>query len=176
MKLLAYMIITIGTISCASIDPLKSMDGRIPLSKHNLEQLEGEYFIHITDTNKVEAKDIIYFNALFEQSTTSDERIKIEKLNNHNLKATLFSGDSIVDSSIIRGRLKDNQFLAVTEHKTNSFLVLFQSFTASRSRLGVMENRNLVIDSRNWGCATFLVMPIACSEGFPISYTFERAK
>ena len=97
-------------------------------------------------------------------------------LDERTLKADLYSNDLLLETSIVKGKMKKDYFIINGGFEIPAFYLLFNAFRTSSSRVALLPNGNLVADYEYGGCGLLVLFPIMCASNEVYDLTFEKIK
>ncbi len=159
-----YLLLTFMT-SCATLHRDEFRSQQILIHKGNYHLLDGQYSRHSNKTDSLRKNGDDLFWNIFRKGhhhIIIDEgncSVKLQTIDPKRLKATYLKNDSIIDSRIMRGRIKNGYF----ELRRNYFIVPAIFFNICRTikfRIGLLENGDLTTDYREVAYGTgFVIIP-----------------
>lgn len=163
-KTYLYLLMTFMT-SCATLHQDKLHSQQVPINKDNYHLLDGHYSRNCIkkDSTRIQGNDLFWnFFRKGHHHMIQDENVcsvHLQSLSTKRLKVTYLKNDSIIDSLIMKGRLKNGYF----ELRGKYFIVpaiFFNICRTIRFRVGVLENGNLSADYREAAFGTgFVIIP-----------------
>ncbi len=81
-----------------------------------------------------------------------------EKINNILAGSPLLAISAAIKTRIIKGKIKDDYFV-FTRRNVSPFWFIINGFGKKTARLGVLNNGDLIVDSRHVIVATIIILP-----------------
>ncbi len=82
----------------------------------------------------------------------------IEAVDGKHIKAKLYNRDSLTKTRIFKGKIMDDYFV-FTRRNVSPFWFIINGFGKKTARLGVLNNGDLIVDSRHVIVATIIILP-----------------
>jgi len=165
-KILILLLISIVT-SCATLDKNVINEHSVSLTPENLSQLNGIYKRKsIDDTLNIRGYDNSnLFRCFFLKpdrygwtDSLQNDFVKIDVINKNRIKISLIKNGIIEKSKTLKGKIVENTF----EFKKRFSLIplVFLNFSETRkTRVEIMQNGNLLVDTFYEAIANFLIFP-----------------
>ncbi len=171
-----YFLLLLFLGSCAPFNHAPGHSELNSLTEENLSSLNGEYSIFSTDTTYRTLEYSLMMTSNFNMLKHPEEGdyIGIKYLGDNTIEANLFVGDSLAQTEKLKGRIKNGYFYLKPMRSVSPFYLLLNGYTSQRTRIGLLENNNLILDNYSGGCAFLVIFPIMCADGG--AYNAEYAK
>ncbi len=151
----AIIIITsLFLASCiTTLKPPTPNNDRQPLSEATISKLNGDY-----DVQSKKSYNITLDFALTFDKDPNLTKVTIETIDGKHIRAKLYNRDSLIISRIIKGKIKDDYFV-FTRRNVSPFWFIINGFGKKTARLGVLNNGDLIADSRHVIVGTIIILP-----------------
>lgn len=130
------------------------------LTNETLHKLNGVYDIHTKDSSDMTLDLALTLKKHYWFDWATPHSIAITAIDANHIKAEVFKDDDLVSTKIIKGKIV-NGYFEFTKRKILKFYLLINSFGALRTRLGLLESGELIVDSHTFTFATFVVIGLA---------------
>lgn len=154
-KTILYLCFPLLISSCATLKSDQKVERKIELKTDNLHLINGTY--QNNESNVAYSLDYFWgsyyktkeFRSVYklESENTPYYIITLKVLNKNKVNATIKVNDTILKSYVIKGRIKNGYF----EQNRKWYVIpalLFNEFHSSKFRIGLLEDSNLITDSR----------------------------
>lgn len=166
------LMIFITLTSCSSLKSIEPSVNINPLSDSTLIQLNGSYRVFTVDT---QYRTLSYAFFLDRDYTPSfNDRIHIQMIDNKHIQISLYSGKKLRDRIVKRGRLKDGYFFISRFFDLPFVYLVLNSYSEQKTRITVMKNGNLSLDTTGGGCAFLVLFPIMCADDSNYNLEYQR--
>lgn len=177
MKPILYSIIfAILISSCASFTNPNSYIAESIENVDELQQLNGKFAVFQEDCNERNLASMLHFDTEVICIEEQKDRyfIELSVIDKKEVLAKLFKGDFLLEEKNLKGRIKDNYFRKRTDFYFNIAYVILNIYTEDDTRIGILQNKNLSVDTTGGTCGLFIVFPIFCAGGDSNNNEFER--
>jgi len=161
--------------SCSTLRYSALDNNQVELNKDNLELLNGCYKRFPDDTCNGDARDMQRLMALkLLDQDRKNEYVKFGVVDETHLKYEYFDEGGLVYSKVIKGELKNGEFEC--NRRTRVWAIIVATvYIDSKVRIGVLKNRNLIIDAKctDYGLCFFLFPAFPTSDK-KYDQVFER--
>jgi hypothetical protein len=164
--------------SCKILDQPKSTKDLQEINENNLKLMNGSYNVFSTDSTYRTLDDILFkMKGIYNFANLPDSTVKInlEFIDSERLKVSLLKGDEILKMKIRKGRIQDGYF---TLNRTlyGTFWFIINALGEQTSRIGLLKNNNITVDTYNGGVSFIVVLPIGGADSELYNIEFERKK
>ncbi len=164
-------------ISCSTLSKIQQSNNQELNNFNQLKIIEGDFHLKSDSTcGGLDLADAFNFKTDFNCINHSDSThfIRLSTLRKKRLKAELFHADTLIEKRLFKGKLKHNYFVLKPYFSATSKYGVLNAIRSRQTRVGVMQNGNLTLDSQNGGCGLFLVLPIICTSNSHYNNEFQR--
>ena len=159
---------TIFLSSCACLKK-EVNENRIPLAESNLTLLDGKYerksLPRSTDSLFIDLYSTLYAdlyshhlgNKIWIQLKNDTSFLELKVINKNRIRVSYMNESDIIDSKIMKGKIKNGYF----EFRRRYFIVpivILNLFRNSKTRIGLLNDNNLIVDGRNIAFGTIMVL------------------
>jgi hypothetical protein len=174
MKLIRFILILFLFSSCSTLKKSIKPESFIELTPTNIELINGRYEVNSTDSLNNNDLHWIIFDSGYNRKD-SIESIELKVINNKKILITHYDGDSIVESKIFHGKIKDGYFQF--RRKYLVIPILFVNLYRNRIlRIGILKNSDLITDYNQISLGTFYFIFPFYSNKRNNNFEFKRIK
>ncbi|WP_166962268.1 hypothetical protein [Yeosuana marina] len=137
---------------------MTSQEGFKILSENKLNQLKGSYSRLPISGRDSDTSDLFWNFYLRGHDKGDNDFVTLDVIDQRRIKVSLIHNDSIVNSKILKGRLKNNRFVFNRRTVIYPFL-LANVYKDSKVRIGLLNNNNLSVDCKMTSFSTWLILP-----------------
>lgn len=148
--------------ACAGLKPPAGTDKLVTLGPSTLHQLNGSYEVMPTPPSWPSLEWSLLLTDHLDLRSKPDTRIEIHWLDKRHMEVKLFGGEKLIASKIRKGRLKGRYFQLKPVKKISFFWLVLNGYVSMHTRVGLLENGNLSLDTTWGGCALLVFFPIGC--------------
>ena len=172
-----YIFIILFTLitSCVTLNKVKHDENRKKISDNDFQNFNGDYSIfpkgelfRTLDLALLNDSPYTYDNKLDSNITLNLYGISLTKI-----KATLIVNNKIIKTKLLNGKIKDDYFHVQKSYKVK-FWFIFNGLTIQKTRIGILNNNNLSVDTSTEGAGFLFFLPFGGSGGD--IYGLEYAK
>ena len=159
MKLLSILLI-IATFSCAPFKKFEKNKSRIGLSSENLELFNGQFELISIDS----AYRFLDFALLakspfgFENIPEAGDYLSLKVLDKKKIEVSVYEDDNLIRRKVLKGKIKDNYFV-FRKRRVLIFWLVLNGIRIQKSRIGLLENGNLILDNSGGGILLLVFLP-----------------
>ncbi len=123
-------------------------------------------------------EDIFYFKTDYHNGNRADStyRMKLNFLDEKTLQADLYIMDSLIETKVVKGKIRKNHFVLRDHFEVPHFYLLFNFYRSSKSRIALLPNGNLTADFASGGCGLLVLFPVMCAGTDNYNLTYDRIK
>lgn len=171
---LIILTITILVTSCRSLKPIVQTDSLQTLGANDLAKFNSDYEIFSVDTSFRTSEFVLAYSGKFnfENLPKGNDRINLFSTDSKHLKVTVYKDDKVVKTKIIKGRLSQNYFQFKLTHI--SFHLVINGYSTQKSRIGLLKNGDLTLDTDGGGVLLLVVFPTFGSGAELYNLVFKR--
>jgi len=165
----------ISLTSCVNLKPADFNKEKIQLSAEELSKLNGSYSIYSLD-NSITLPRCLVYNFTFNQNNLPNEgdRVNLEISSKNRINVTIYDDNSIVKKKKLKGTIRNGYFESSSCY-LDPFYFLIYAVTKQKTRIGLLTNGNLIIDSgRSTRGFMFFFMPFAGADDYDQNKEFKR--
>jgi hypothetical protein len=159
------LLLLLSLTSCASLDRVAPNENRKILSDKNFEILNGDYK---ADANLAGA----FFSKIHKVDTTAV--MNLQFIDKGSVKVTLLKQDTILDERIVKGKIRQDYFKARLSYDFSFWFIIINGLGITRTRIGLLNNTNLTVDTVRDGMGLLVVIPVFSSGGALYGLEYER--
>jgi len=172
--------------SCNSLKPIAQNNLLETLTSSELSKFDGDYEIISTNTSyPTLARALTFtdksvlnnFNHI-DQFAKKEFRLNIKSLDERHLKITLYSGNKIIKTKTLKGKLSDNyfQFKMTKISPIPPFYLILSLYKKQKNRIGLTKSGDLLLDTYEGGVLLLVVVPTFGGDSDAYSLVFKRKK
>jgi hypothetical protein len=156
-KLFIILSLPILISSCATLKESNLRQDRTFLTNDNYRLLNGTYKRISVKGDKANLDDLVW--VLFVEGQQKGDRVKLELIDNRQLKATVLSESTVETTKIYKGKIQNGQF--VLKRKVLLLpLIVANIYRNRNARLCVLDNGDLIVDAKTFLFGLSLMLPI----------------
>ncbi|WP_188406466.1 hypothetical protein [Psychroflexus salis] len=100
--------------------------------------------------------------------------IQLSIIDEKEISAKLFKGEILLESKKLKGRIRNNYFRIRTDFKFYIEYIILNRYTTDYTRIGLLQNKNITVDSMGGTCGLILFFPVFCDGNETNNNQFER--
>ncbi len=163
MKTQLIIIVVISGLvsSCATLKKSNQIDYSLQNLDNKYKELEGDYRVYSTDTTYRTLEFSLFYKGQYNYNNFPDSnvRINLKVIDKRRLKVTLYDGNEILNQKIRRGKIKDSYFQINRSIRIYPFWIILNGLGIHKTRVGLLTNGNLLVDTANDGIALLVIFP-----------------
>ncbi|WP_338770040.1 hypothetical protein WAF17_11125 [Bernardetia sp. ABR2-2B] len=180
MKNIILLFLILAFTSCATFKKNSLNENRISLSENDLKKFEGTFKIVSKDSSErnLDASLLKYYSfrilslkkRVFEEY---DCKINLSFLDKNHLRVELINDTTIIELRVLKFKVKESYIVL---KKTNEFrfFILMNGIHTINTRIALLENENLTIDSISSYLGFLLILPLGDHKREYYGLEFER--
>lgn len=174
--LIAATVFLISLTSCHSFKKYPTHEERISLSTNNLSELNGRYEIITIDSSFNTLDYALLVKSPFHLGNIPEngDYVLIQVLTNKKIKVSSYENGEMYHSKILIGKIKNNNFVFRTQYTFPIFTLVLNGLSFQKTRIGLLENKNLTLDSKGGGIAFIGFFPIAGGSSDYCKHIFKK--
>jgi hypothetical protein len=173
MKNIILLLFVLAFTSCATFKANSLSENRQVLSKDNLKKFEGTFVGVSKDTLSIGLHYLVNGNSPQKESFAERYKTTLELIDKNHLKIELCRDTTIIQSSILKFRVR-RDYLFIKKVVEVTSIVVMTGTGVRNTRIGLLENKNLIIDTVEMQISFFLVFPMADRKSKYYGLEFER--
>lgn len=187
IKTIYYLTILCLTIisfsSCrASFNKIKQYDNQVTLDSSNIEKLNGDFQLQSIDSSYRTLEHALFLKVNnvnnwptrhIDSNYFTSYHINLNVKSRKELQVKLFKGNTLIQTNLIKGKIKKNYFVCRRQWRIHP-LILVNFAEEHKTRLGLLENDNLVLDTANSALIYLTVLPFFGGDAYNHHLVFER--
>ncbi len=166
------------TCSCATLDIPKTYKNLQVIGEDNIKMMNGNYNV-ISKDNSYRTLEFVLFKTKEKYPLASlrdsTYMLNLDFINNKRLKVTLLQGNEILKTKIRKGKIQGGYFV-LNKSFYGTFWLIINSFGEQTSRIGLLKNNNITVDTFNGGAVFIVIIPFGGSDSELYNLEFERKK
>ena len=162
--------------SCASFTNPNSYLAESIANVVELQQLNGKFAVFQEDCHEKNLVKALHFDTEIEciEEQKDSYFVELSVIDKNEILAKLFKGDFLLEEKKLKGNIKNNYFRKRTDFNFYIDYVILNSYTTDDTRIGLLQNNNLIVDTKGGACGLFVLFPIFCAGGDSNNNEFER--
>jgi len=148
--------------SCiTTLKPTTPNDSRLPINKTSITKLNGDYNTRSKNNSVISLDWALTFNKdISVRSQIIPSKVTIAAIDERHIKVMLYNGDSLIKTRVIKGKIKDDYF-TFKQRSISPFWFIINGFGKNKTRLGLLNTGDLIVDSRSVIVATLIILPFS---------------
>ena len=178
MKNLILLITLVGISSCTGLKKLPSNNTRINLTDKNLSAFNGKYEVMTIDSSYRTLDYALLVKSPYDYKNipSKEDYISMEVISKKKIRVSSFENDQLIHSKILKGKLKNNHFVFRTRFVVPFFFLAINGLSFQKTRIGLLENGNLTMDTAGGGVALLGVFPMGGGDSKHYKHIFRKIK
>lgn len=162
--------------SCVSLKSISHNPKRIILSNSNSEILNGKYLIIGLGeyTGYLNSYLLTNRNPFQKTFPDSNDFVQLKLIDKNKMKISVFQNGKKIQEEIVKGKIEENYFQFKPRFNIHLFTLILNAYNTNDTRISILKNGNLTLDSEQTSCGFLLIMPLVGSEGKKYNLEFQR--
>lgn len=148
--------------SCLNLRPISSNEKRIQTI--TTKQLDGVFQNIAIDSSFRSLEWVFMQSDDLTRSDFAELKIELKSIDENQLEVKSIGDNKIIKTKIINGEFKNGYFVLKRRMKFDPKYILLNGYVESKTRIGLLNNGNLTVDTENGACALLVVIPVFCTD------------
>jgi hypothetical protein len=153
------IILSLFLYSCTTLKKAEKNSNQVFLNAETLTKLNGVYDIFTKDTATTTLDLSLTLKKYWWFDWNTPYKLSIKAIDGNHLHADIYRKDSLIDTKIIKGKIKDGYF-EIKSTKVIFFYLLLNGFGNMTTRIGLLNSGDLLVDSHHSKVATLIIIPL----------------
>ncbi len=195
MKNIILLFFILAFSSCATFKENSLNENRVFLSENNLKKFEGTFKIVSKDTSeRTLDKSLVNHYSFKKRDNTENSldsyklkvdrklneesenrwKINLKMIDKNHVKMELYEDTAIIESRVLKFKIIEDYLFIKKATKFNTLLLLLNGNHTLNTRVGLLENENITLDSVSTYLAFLVIMPLGDHKREYYGLEFER--